>query len=350
MSHEVTIAPSGRKFIVEDEETILGAALRAGVNLPYGCKNGACGSCKGKVAAGSVVQGKHAPSALSLQDKAAGMALFCCATLTGDVTIESSEVRASGDIDVKKLPCRINEMEHVGADVMILRLQLPANERLQFLAGQYLEFILKDGTRRSYSIATPPHGDGLLELHLRHMPGGVFTDHVFGAKADTPAMRVRDILRLEGPQGGFFLREDSAKPIVMLASGTGFAPIKAMVEHAAFKRLKRSIVLYWGGRRPQDLYMRALCEQWAADPAMPLRFVPVISDALPEDAWRGRAGLVHEAVMQDLPDLSGHQVYACGAPVMVAAAQRDFTARCDLPETEFFADSFTSARDLAQAE
>jgi CDP-4-dehydro-6-deoxyglucose reductase len=202
--------------------------------------------------------------------------------------------------------------------------------------------MLKDGKRRSYSMANAPHADELLTLHIRHMPGGLFTDHVFGA------MKERDILRFEGPMGTFFLREDSDKPIVLLASGTGFAPIKAIVEHWAHLKSTRPITLYWGGRRPHDLYMNVLCESWAS--TLPnLSFVPVVSDALPEDSWSGRTGFVHQAVMQDLPDLSAHQVYACGAPLMIEAAQRDFIAACKLPEDEFFADSFTSEADLATA-
>jgi CDP-4-dehydro-6-deoxyglucose reductase len=161
-------------------------------------------------------------------------------------------------------------------------------------------------------------------------------------------MKERDILRFEGPMGTFFLREDSDKPIVLLASGTGFAPIKAIVEHWAHLKSTRPITLYWGGRRPSDLYMHELCENWAAD--LPnFRYIPVISDGLPEDAWTGRTGFVHQAVMADFADLSGHQVYACGAPVMVDAAQRDFVAHCKLPEDAFFADSFTSEADLATA-
>ena len=237
---------------------------------------------------------------------------------------------------------RVAKLDRVADDVMIMSLQLPATERMQYKAGQYVEFLLKDGKRRAYSIATPPHADEQLTLHIRHMPGGLFTDHVFGA------MKEKDILRFEGPLGTFFLREDSDKPIVMLASGTGFAPIKAIIEQWAHAKSTRPVVLYWGGRRPKDLYMHALCEEWAK--SLPnFRYVPVISDALPEDSWSGRTGFVHQAVMQDLPDLSTHQVYACGAPVMVDAAQNDFSAQCQLPTDEFYADSFTSEADLANA-
>ncbi len=342
MTFQVSVNPSGRQFSCEAGETILAAAIRAGVGLPYGCKNGACGSCKGKLLSGSVELGAHQERALSAADQTTGHTLFCCAVPQSDVAIEAREVLGVGEFPIKKVPVRVAKLERAADDVMIVSLQLPATERMQYKAGQYVEFLLKDNKRRAYSIATPPHSDEQLSLHIRHMPGGVFTDHVFGA------LKERDILRFEGPLGTFFLREDSDKPIVLLASGTGFAPIKAIVEHWAHAKSTRPVTLYWGGRRPKDLYMHALCEEWAK--TLPnFRYVPVISDALPEDGWAGRSGFVHQAVMQDLPDLSGHQVYACGAPLMVDAAQKDFTARCQLPEDEFYADSFTSEADLAAA-
>jgi CDP-4-dehydro-6-deoxyglucose reductase len=340
MAFNVTLRQSGRQFQVEPDEAVLLAALRQGIGLPYGCKNGACGSCKGTVVSGEVEQAPHSSSALSNDEKTRGMALFCCATAKGDLTVDIREVAGVGDIQVKKLPCRVNALGRKATDVIELKLQLPANERLQYLAGQYIEFILKDGKRRSYSMASPPHHEGPIELHVRHMPGGTFTDHVFGA------MKERDILRFEGPLGTFFLREDSEKPIVLLASGTGFAPIKAIIEHAVFKNLNRPMTLYWGGRRKQDLYMMDMAEQWAKD-VPDFSFVPVLSEPDASDAWTGRTGFVHRAVIEDLPDLSAYQVYACGAPVMVESAQRDFTSHHRLPEDEFYADSFTSAADLA---
>jgi CDP-4-dehydro-6-deoxyglucose reductase len=225
-------------------------------------------------------------------------------------------------------------------DVAIVTLQLPANEALAYRAGQYVEFLLKDGKRRAYSIACAPTLERPLELHIRHLPGGLFTDHVFGA------MKERDILRFEGPLGTFFLREESDKPIVLLASGTGFAPVKALVEHLMHLKSARPVRLYWGGRRPQDLYMDELCLAWTT--TMPdFQYVPVISDALPEDGWTGRTGYVHAAVMQDIPNMSGWQVYACGAPVMVDAARSEYVAQCGLPAEEFFADAFTTEADLA---
>jgi CDP-4-dehydro-6-deoxyglucose reductase len=281
----------------------------------------------------------HQERALSGAEEEKGWSLFCCAKPNSDVVIEAREVLGIGDFPIKKLPTRVAKLDRVTGDVMIVSLQLPANERLQYRAGQYIEFLLKDGKRRSYSMANAPHLDEHVTVHIRHMPGGLFTDHVFNT------MKERDILRFEGPLGTFFLREDSDKPMVLLASGTGFAPIKAIVEHAVDQKTDRPMVLYWGGRRPKDLYMHALCEEWAR--TLPnFKYVPVISDALPEDGWTGRAGFVHRAVMEDLPDLSAYQVYACGAPVMVESAQREFVAQCKLPEDEFYADSFTSEADL----
>jgi CDP-4-dehydro-6-deoxyglucose reductase len=342
MSFNVTLRPSGRQFQVDADETILAAALRQGVGLPYGCKNGACGSCKGLLVEGTVDQGAHSSSALGNDEKTRGHVLVCCAQPTSDLDIQIREIAGAGDMPAKKLPCRVAELEKAADDVMIVKLQLPANERLQYLAGQFLEFILKDGKRRAYSIATPPHHEGPIELHIRHLPGGLFTDHVF------TAMKARDILRFEGPLGSFFLREDSDKPIVLLASGTGFAPIKAIVEHAIHKQITRPITLYWGARKRADLYLEKLAGEWAT--ALPnFTFVPVLSDPLDADGWTGRTGFVHHAVVADTADLSGHQVYACGAPVMVESAIRDFTAHHGLPTEEFYADAFTSEADLANA-
>ncbi len=344
MSYQVTLKTSGKQFTVNQDETVLEAALRQNINLPYGCKNGACGSCKGKVLEGQVTHGQHSESAMSRADETGGATLFCCAHPQSDLLIEAREVQGAGDIAIRKVPCRVNAISRHGSDVAILKLQLPASERFQFLAGQYLEFLLKDGQRRAYSIANAPEQEGPLELHIRHLPGGLFTDFVFAAK--DPALKEKDILRFEGPLGSFFLREDSKKPIIFVAAGTGFAPIKSIIEQMQAKKIQRPISLYWGGRRPSDLYMNSLCETWAQD--LPdFKYIPVISDALPEDAWDGRSGFVHEAVMTDHPNLKDFQVYACGAPVMVNAARQDFSSKCHLPEEEFFADSFTSAADLA---
>ena len=341
MSFTVTVVPAQRSFEVQRDEPILAAAIRHGVGLPYGCRDGACGSCKSRLLEGRVIHGAHQHKALSIVEEESGLILACCATPQSDCVIEARSVPGAGEFPILKLPSRVISIERVAPDVAVLKLQLPANQNLQYRAGQYIEFILRDGARRSYSMANAPHLLGTppaIELHLRHLPGGKFTDHVFAA------MKEKDILRMEGPFGSFFLREDSDKPMVLLASGTGFAPIKALIERLRHQGITRPTTLYWGGRRPQDLYMHRWCETTAAEWPT-LRYVPVVSDALPEDAWDGRVGFVHRAVMSDFPDLSRHQVYACGAPVVVDSAHRDFVASCGLPDDEFYADAFTSEAD-----
>ena len=343
MSFQITVQPSGRHFEALADETLLAAGLRQGVGLPYGCKDGACGSCKCKKISGQVSHGEHQSKALSEEEEANGFVLTCCATAHSDVVLESKQVVEVGAFPIKKMPVRVISLEKKSHDVMVVKLQLPANEVTQYHAGQYVDFLLRDGDRRSYSMANAPHtlvaGQAAIELHIRHMPGGKFTDHVFGA------MKEKEIQRIEGPQGSFFLREDSDKPLIFLASGTGFAPIKAILEHMQHKGIQRSATLYWGGRRPTDLYLDDWVQQQLQ--AMPnLRYVPVISDALAQDNWSGRTGFVHQAVLQDTPDLSAHQVYACGAPIVVESARRDYLA-AGLPDHEFYADSFTSAADKA---
>lgn len=342
MSFKVAVQPSNHEFTVQEGQSVLDAALAAGIVLPYSCRNGACSTCKGKVVEGSYEAGESPAQILSPEDLEQGYTLFCQARPTSDLVIEAHEIRMASDIQIRKMPSRVMGIEQPAADVMIVKLQLPAADPFRYYAGQYLEFILKDGRRRSYSMATPPTENNLVELHIRHMPGGVFTDHVFGA--GETQMKLREILRVEGPFGSFFLRDDSAKPLVFLASGTGFAPIKAIVERMISTGDQRPAVLYWGGRRPADLYMRALAEQWEQD--LPgFRFVPVISEPQAGDGWSGRTGFVHQAVMHDIPDLSGYQVYACGAPAMVESARKDFIQHNGLPEDEFFADAFTTEAD-----
>ena len=344
MSFNVTVQPSGRTYTANADEALLAAAIRSGIGLPYGCKDGACGSCKCKKIEGSVVHGPHQLKALSHEEEAAGFILTCCGVAHSDVVIESRQVTDESAFPVKKMPTRLNSFAKASHDVMVMRLQLPAADVFKYHAGQYVEFLLRDGDRRAYSMANAPHTQAenpSVELHIRHMPGGKFTDHVFGA------MKEKEIMRIEGPFGSFYLREDSSKPMVLLASGTGFAPVKAMIEHMQFKRITRPAVLYWGGRRPADLYMNDWVMARVAE--MPnLRYIPVISDALPEDAWTGRTGFVHKAVLQDMPDLSAHQVYACGAPVVVDSAQADYLG-AGLPADEFFADSFVTEKEKAQA-
>lgn len=344
MSFSVTVLPSGRTFTANADEALLAAAIRQGIGLPYGCKDGACGSCKCKKLEGTVVHGTHQLKALSAEEAERGFILTCCGVAHSDVVMESRQVTDESAFPIKKMPVRVNSLTKASHDVMLLRLQLPAADVFKYHAGQYVEFLLRDGDRRAYSMGNAPHTqleNPGVELHIRHMPGGKFTDHVFGP------MKEKEILRIEGPFGSFYLREESAKPMIMLASGTGFAPIKAIIEHLQAKSITRPAILYWGGRRPADLYMHDWVLGKVAD--MPnLRYVPVISDALPEDAWTGRTGFVHRAVLQDFPDLSAYQVYACGAPIVVDSAQADYLS-AGLPADEFYADSFVTEKDKAQA-
>ncbi len=334
MPHRVTIKPSGHEFIASDSETILEGALREGFTIAYGCRNGACGSCKGRVLSGEVDYGTYDDTALLDADRKNGYALFCQAKPISDITIECREISAIKDIQVRTLPCRVQKLQRLAPDVTMIHLRLPANERLQFLAGQYVDILMKTGLRRSLSLANAPHDDTVLQLHLRNY-GGPFSQFVFNT------LKEKDILRFEGPLGTFFLREESEKPVILLASGTGFAPIKAIIEHAIHKGIDRPMTLYWGCRVRADLYMNELAEKWMRFNGV--RYIPVLSEALAEDKWQGRGGFVHQAVMQDFPDMSGHQVYACGAPIVVESARRDFVAQCGLPEEEFFCDSFTPA-------
>jgi CDP-4-dehydro-6-deoxyglucose reductase len=338
MSHQITIKPSDYSFACADGDTVLTAALAADLMLSYGCRNGACGTCKGKILAGDVDYGAHQATTLTADEKKLGLALFCVAKPLTDLVIEVKEVRRAGDIPVRRLPCRVESIERPAPDVAIVKLKLPANERLQYLAGQYIDFLLKDGHRRSFSLATAPHDDALLELHIRLVPGGWFTTQLF------TEYKGREILRFEGPLGSFYLREDSDKPIILVAGGTGFAPIKAIVEHALHHKLeaRRPMLLYWGARARKDLYLAELAGRWQQQ-SPNFSFIPVLSDAAPGDDWPGRTGLVHEAVLDDFASLAGYQVYACGAPPMIDAARATFTGQRGLPPEAFFADSFTYA-------
>lgn len=339
MSHQIIIKPSEHTLTVAPGETILQAALREGFSLPYGCRNGSCGICKGKVLKGAVDYGHYNEETLTVDEKQDGMALFCCASPLSDLVVECHEISATKDIEIKTLPCRVEKLERVAPDVMIISLKLPVNQRLQFLAGQYIDILLEDGKRRSFSLANAPHDDEFLQLHARNYPGGVFAEHVFSR------MKVKDMLRFEGPLGSFFLRDAPEDvPIIFLASGTGFAPIKSILEHVFYQESskggKRRMTLYWGVRTKADLYLADLAEQWQLEHEN-FTFIPVLSEALPEDNWKGREGLVHEAVLQDYSTLEKYQVYACGSPIMVKAAYQDFTALRNLSKDGFFSDVFT---------
>ena len=332
MSFRVHVEPSGHEFDADDGETILSAALRAGLALPYSCRSGLCGACKGKITHGSVDYGEYEDKALSPSERAHGKALFCQAQPLTDLIVEAHEVLAAEGIPIKTLPCRVVRLEQLAHDVMALHLKLPQTERLQFLAGQYIDMLLRGGRRRSFSLANAPHDDDVLQIHVRHVTGGQFSEHVFDG------MKERDLLRFQGPYGIFFLRNDADRPILLMAGGTGFAPIKSIVEHALAKGEARPLHLFWGARRARDLYMHELALSWQHEYDN-FSYTPVLSHAQPEDDWVGRTGWVHEALLSDYPDLSGYDVYASGPPPMIEAGRRAFAAH-GLPDERLYFDSF----------
>ncbi|MDX1654349.1 MAG: CDP-6-deoxy-delta-3,4-glucoseen reductase [Candidatus Competibacteraceae bacterium] len=337
MSHKITIKRSGHEFFAEAGESILQAALREGHPLPYGCRNGNCGSCIGKVLEGEIRYPGDTPPGIGSREQAEGKALFCQALPITDVVIEAREVNAPRDVEIRTLPARVVGMQRLAPDVMRLYLKLPATERLQFLAGQYVDILLRDGRRRGFSLANAPHNDECLELHVRQVPGGRFTTQVF------EQMKEKAILRFQGPLGSFFLREDSLGPIIMMGGGTGFAPLKAILEHAFHIGVSRPIHLYWGARARRDLYLHELPEAWAEQHAN-FRYTPVLSEPSPEDHWQGCTGFVHQAVLEDYPDLSGHEIYMSGPPPMIEAAKEGFLTR-GLPEEHLYYDSFEFSVD-----
>lgn len=347
MSLTIKLEPSGHSFQVQPGQPLLATGLSQGIALPHSCKTGICRTCKGRVLTGQIDPGAVKEEYLSIEERERGFALLCRATALSDCTIEVTEAPRS--FDPVTLPARIASLSRPAPDVVVARLRLPMNRKLMLLPGQFIEILLGDGQRRSYSVANAPgpQGAGELELHIRRVPNGSFTAHVF------ETLKTQDMVRFEGPFGSFYLREND-RPIIMLASGTGFAPIQAIIQSLLQRQEQGGgalppILIYWGGRRKIDLYAAERAESWA-NLHHQIRFVPVLSEPTPDCSWTGRTGLVHEAVMADHPELAGFDIYACGAPAMVDAARRDFTHRCGLPESQFYADSFlTTAEKLSAA-
>lgn len=334
MSYQITINPKGNTITAEANETVLEAALRTGHVVPYSCRGGTCGSCLGQVVRGNIQYPNGLPPALSEQEQGQGKALFCQAVPLTDLIIEAREIDAASDMQIRILPCRVIKLEKLADDVMRMYLKLPANEQLQFLAGQYIDFLLRDGRRRSFSLANAPHHE-FLELHVRLVPGGEFTSYIFNA------MKEKAILRLQGPLGTFFVRADSKLPMIMMGGGTGFAPLKGMLETLFHDNDQRPVHLYWGARARADLYLDELVQSWQ-EKYPHFSYTPVLSE--PDTDWQGRTGFVHTAVAADYPDLSAHEVYMSGPPPMIEAAKTAF-ADCGLPSDQLFFDSFDYAPD-----
>lgn len=335
---KVHLAGSGTEFEVEQDEKILDAALRQGVVLPYSCRTGSCATCKGRVISGEFEHGDYQEQALSAAERDGGYALLCQARALSDLEVEAREVTVAEGIEIKQLPCRVVALETIAHDVMEIRLQLPRNQRFHYLPGQYIDLLTRDGRRRSFSIANRPDEEGVLQLHVRRVPDGYLTNYVF------EGMRERDLLRFQGPLGTFFLRNGSeTRPMIFVAGGTGFAPVKAILEQAFEEGIERSMHFFWGARAARDLYMNELVESWQARYPH-FEFTPVLSEPADDDDWSGETGWVHEAVLRRYPDLSAHQVYASGPPPMIEALRTSFPGH-GLPADQLFFDSFEFSYD-----
>ena len=334
MSFKVKLTKQNSSFDVEENETVLEAALRQCQNLPYGCRNGACGACKATLVEGEINYDDGLPDALSEKEHQQGVALLCKAKATSDISIESRSIETSTDIKIRQLPCRVTTCEKLNDDVIRLILELPKTECLQFLAGQYIDILMKDGKRRSFSLANPPHENQNLELHIRYYEGGLFSEYAFND------LQNKTLLRIEGPLGQFTLQE-SDRPIIMIAGGTGFAPVKSLVEHSLEIEDCRPIHIYWGARTESDLYFDDVIKQWA-EKHEHIKYIPVLSEVESLEDWNGKTGFVHEAVMEDYDDLSGHDIYACGPPPMVNAVVESLPEK-GLDRERLFSDSFEFA-------
>lgn len=340
-SHHVQLAGSGKSFDVQAGETVLAAARRAGLALPYSCLSGSCASCRGRVLAGRVAYPYNPPEALSEAELAEGQALLCQAVPDGDLVLAIREVEAVAGIPIRQLAVKVAAKQRLCEDVMELKLLPPRREAFNYLPGQYLDILLPEGRRRAFSIANAPQHGETLDLHVRRVAGGGFTQFVFDE------LRLGQVLRIEAPLGTFVPREGGDRPIVLMAGGTGFAPIKAIVEHLLDRHTHRALHVYWGARHASDLYLDALCRDWqGAHPK--LRYTPVLSEATPLERNQFRSGPVHEAVLRDFPDLSRFDVYMSGPPPMIEAGRRSFVA-AGLPEDRLYYDSFDYAPDVLAA-
>ncbi len=341
MSKTVTLMPSSKSFQVEEGETVLAAALRQGIHLPYGCRTGSCGTCRAHCLEGKTHYPEGTPLALTALEMDAGEALLCRAVPQSDLKLETNEITAMAALRVKAMPCRVAKLEKLAHDVMGLYLRLPAVERMQFLPGQYIDILLPGNHRRSFSLANPPHDDQFLELHVRNVPGGRFSEEVF------QHLHEGALLRIQGPLGTFFLREDSTRPLIFIAGGTGYAPIQSILRHLFEQGRKREIVFYWGARAGRDLYADAKLKEWAATQAG-FQYIPVLSEPVPEDRWAGRTGFVHDTVLADFADLSGHDIYLSGPPPMVNAARTAFPLHRADP-LHMYSDSFDFPAEVRAA-
>jgi CDP-4-dehydro-6-deoxyglucose reductase, E3 len=341
MPHCARLHPGGHGFQVRDDETVLAAALRQGVHLPDGCRTGSCGVCRAHLASGRVRYPHGLPLGLTAHERETGDVLLCRAVPDTDLVLVAQEVSAAAELTIKTLPCRVARMQSLAPEVMALTLRLPPVETLKFLPGQYIDVLLPGGQRRSFSLANPPLDDGQLEIHVGLVPGGRFSEQVF------THMQTGALLEIQGPLGSFFLQDESHRPILLIAGGTGFAPCKSMLRHLFEKQLQRQVTLYWGARSKTDLYEMTLVEQWTREQPE-FRFVPVLTEPQPEDRWTGRRGRLQDAVLADYKNFSGHDIYLAGPPAMVRSARQSLLLKGADPE-HIFSDAFDYAPEVRSA-
>lgn len=334
---EITIRPTGQRFVSDPGETVLAAALRAGLNLPHSCKGGHCASCLARVLSGTFEYPGERPAGITPEEVADGYLLTCQARALTDLTLEAREMRPAPEVEIKSLPCRIDRMERLADDVMAVFLRLPAVEPLHFRAGQYVDVMLSEGRRRSFSIASAPSDGPLIELHVRRASSSGFTGQLFDS------MRSGTLLRIEGPLGHFCFRHESPRPALMIGGGTGYAPLRSMLRQLLATGDRRPITLYWGGRGSQDLYEDVWLTNVATVRAA-FHYRPVLSEPQGDTLGAVRTGLVHEAVLEDVENLAAYDVYASGPPAMIEAIRATFVAR-GLPREQLFFDSFDYAPD-----
>jgi CDP-4-dehydro-6-deoxyglucose reductase, E3 len=338
-SVRVRLSKSDRSFDVVSGESVLEAALRAGLNLPHSCKGGNCGACRARLIEGAVAYPNGRPLGLSQAEEGDGFVLLCQARARGDLLIETLEAVSAEEISIKRLPCRVVRAALLSHDVMQVHLKLPAAERFDFKPGQYVDIMLSKGRRRSFSIASPPNRSRALELHVRRAPGGEFTERLFaGGEVE------RALLTLEGPLGHFFYREtpDALRtPMLLVGGGTGLAPLMSIMRHVVDNGLEREMVLYWGVRSQRDLYAHTALEELVRR-APHLRYVPVLSE--PAAGWNGLSGYVHEAVLRAAEPLGHREIYASGPPAMIEAVRREFPKH-GADSARLYFDSFDYAPD-----
>ena len=339
MSYLITLDGEDKQFSCEDDQIILDAALDQGITLAYGCKNGLCGSCKATVISGQVDYPEGKPKGLSDEDESHHQALLCKAVAASDLTLKAHLPKPAKEVEVKTLPARVKSITHLSDDVIQMILQLPAVEPFIFNAGQWIYFLLNNGKKRAFSIANRPNDKNELELQIRHAVGGLFTDFVFNE------LKPGALLQIEGPHGTFYFQQDD-RPILLVAGGTGFAPIKGIMEEILQQGGAQKVHLYWGLKSKKDIYLQDLAQSWADQKG--IEYTPVLSEPLPSDHWHGKTGFVHEAVLQDYDDLSGYAVYMAGPPQMIQSCQQTFTA-AGLDESRLYYDSFDYSTDALDA-